>query len=81
MKSKFLYLLLAAGLSGALLTACGSGQNTNTDSSMLESPDTALTMPDTTMSRDTAPAAVQPPGAINPGTDSARYGTERRTDQ
>jgi hypothetical protein len=37
--------------------------------------DSNMIMSDTSTVRDTAPAAEQPPGAINPGSDSARYGT------
>jgi hypothetical protein len=37
--------------------------------------DSNVMISDTGTVRDTAPAAEQPPGAINPGEDSARYGT------
>lgn len=70
---KVSYLLLAAGISAAMLTACGNGaQNNNQDSMNLNNSgttDTAAIIP------DTAPAAQTPPGAINPGEDSARFGT------
>ena len=69
-------MLLVAGLSGALLTACGSGgQNTATDSTGMMQTDSNVMMSDTSSMIDTAPAAEQPPGAINPGEDSARFGT------
>jgi len=72
------YLLVIAVFSGMCFTAtaCGSGQGTGTDSvaNTIES-DSNMMMTDTSMVRDTAPAAEQPPGAINPGADSARYGT------
>jgi len=74
-RNKILNLLLAAGTSGLLLTACGSGQNTATDSTGAIQSDSNMIMSDTSSMRDTAPAAEQPPGAINPGEDSARYGT------
>ncbi|SKA43251.1 hypothetical protein SAMN04488128_106152 [Chitinophaga eiseniae] len=70
---KVSHLLLAAGIAVAMLTACGNGaQNNNQDSMNLNSSgttDTAAIIP------DTAPAAQIPPGAINPGEDSARFGT------
>nr|WP_295870132.1 hypothetical protein [uncultured Chitinophaga sp.] len=70
---KVSHLLLAAGISVAMLTACGNGaQNNNQDSMNLDNSgttDTAAILP------DTAPAAQTPPGAINPGEDSARFGT------
>lgn len=72
----FLRALLIAGLSGALLAGCGSGQQTSTDSAMNSGMDTTSAMPaDTAAMSDTAPGAEQPPGAINPGEDSARFGT------
>lgn len=72
----FSYLLVIAVFSGmCLTTACGSGQNTNTDSTGVMTTDSNMIMSDTSTVRDTAPAAEQPPGAINPGSDSARYGT------
>ena len=76
MKGKWLTMLLVAGLSGALLAACGSGgNNTATDSTGIMQTDSNVMMSDTGSMRDTAPAAEQPPGAINAGEDSARYGT------
>jgi hypothetical protein len=73
--NKCLSMLLVAGLSGALLTACGSGQNTSTDSTGTMQTDSNMMSSDTSTVRDTAPAAEQPPGAINPGEDSSRFGT------
>jgi hypothetical protein len=75
MKGICITMLLVAGLSGALLTGCGSGTNTATDSTGIMQTDSNVIMSDTSMTRDTAPAAEQPPGAINPGEDSSRYGT------
>jgi hypothetical protein len=76
MKRNCLSMLLIAGLSGALLTACGSGgTDTATDSTGAIQTDSNVMMSDTGTVRDTAPAAEQPPGAINPGEDSSRYGT------
>lgn len=75
MRGKWLAMLLITGLSGALLAACGSGNNTATDSTGIMQTDSNVMMSDTGTVRDTAPAAEQPPGAINPGEDSARYGT------
>lgn len=69
-------LLVAGAFAGMfLMTSCGSGQNTNTDSTGVITTDSNMMMSDTTSVRDTAPAAEQPPGAINPGEDSSRYGT------
>lgn len=66
-----LVALLIAG--GTMLTSCGSGENTNSDSTAV---DTAVSIPEGSGSlRDTAPAAEMPPGSVNPGEDSARYGT------
>lgn len=75
MKGKCLYMLLVAGLSGLLVTACGSGSNTTTDSTGVMQTDSSVILSDTAAMRDTAPAAEQPPGAINAGEDSSRYGT------
>lgn len=59
-------LLLAGGL---FLASCGSGgNNTSTDSTSIGGPDNTAVTPDTA-------SAEIPPGAINPGEDSARYGT------
>ncbi|CAL1518305.1 hypothetical protein [Chitinophaga sp. MM2321] len=66
-------ILLAAGVSTLMLMSCGNGANQNADSTGINSestmPDTAALMP------DTVPGAQAPPGAINPGEDSARFGT------
>jgi hypothetical protein len=68
-KSKFLlYALLIAG--GTLFASCGGERNNaNTDSTTVGGADNAAVTP------DTAPAAEIPPGAVNPGEDSSRYGT------
>jgi len=70
MKSiKFLAVLLVAG--SIVWVSCGG--NNNSDSTAA---DTAVSVPEGSGSlRDTAPAAEMPPGAVNPGEDSARYGT------
>ncbi|WP_298735096.1 hypothetical protein [uncultured Chitinophaga sp.] len=75
MKGKCLYLLLVAGFTGLLATSCGSGNNTATDSTGMMQTDSGVILSDTATMRDTAPAAEQPPGAINAGEDSSRYGT------
>jgi hypothetical protein len=62
-------ILLIAGISAAMLTACGNGNNHSADSTGINTSDTAAILP------DTVPAAQAPPGAINPGEDSARFGT------
>ena len=67
-KSKYLfYTLLIAG--GIGFMACGGGSGTHTDSTTVGGTDPASVSP------DTAPGAEVPPGAINPGEDSSRYGT------
>ncbi|WP_217605372.1 hypothetical protein [Chitinophaga sp. GbtcB8] len=69
-------LLVAGAFAGMFFMAsCGNGQNTSTDSTGTISSDSNMMMSDTSSVRDTAPAAEQPPGAINPGEDSSRYGT------
>ncbi|MBW8686914.1 hypothetical protein [Chitinophaga rhizophila] len=66
-KNYFLFALMIAG--GTFLAACGDGGgNHSTDSTSVGGSDNAAVTP------DTAPAAEVPPGAINPGEDSARYG-------
>jgi hypothetical protein len=62
----FLCGLFIAG--GTFLVSCGGGNTTNTDSTSVGGPDTAAVTPDTA-------SAEIPPGAINPGEDSSRYGT------
>ncbi|SHM57491.1 hypothetical protein SAMN05444266_10954 [Chitinophaga jiangningensis] len=66
---KFLLLAAVAALG---FTACGN----NNRSGNQETNDTTSTMIDSGgLTPDTAPAAQLPPGAPNPGEDSARYGT------
>ncbi|MCF6405905.1 hypothetical protein L3C95_23600 [Chitinophaga filiformis] len=63
--------LFFAGLfiaGGMFLASCGDGNRTNTDSTSIGGTDTAAATPDTASSEI-------PPGAINPGEDSSRYGT------
>jgi len=62
----FLAGLFIAG--GMFIASCGGGNNTNTDSTSTGVTDTAAVAPDTASSEI-------PPGAINPGEDSSRYGT------
>lgn len=62
-----LYTLLVAG--GISFMACGGGSGSHSDSTSVGGSDTAAVVP------DTAPGAEVPPGAINPGEDSSRYGT------
>lgn len=67
---KVSHLLMTGGIALTLLASCGSGNKPHTDSAGTNAAtDTAAMKP------DTIPAAQQPPGAINPGEDSARYGT------
>ena len=63
-------MVMLAGLGVLLLAACGNGNKPATDSTV-NAMDTAGLVPPP----DTAPAAQMPPGAINPGEDSSRYGT------
>ncbi|MBO9731130.1 MAG: hypothetical protein J7623_21005 [Chitinophaga sp.] len=63
-----IFMLAGAGI--LLLAACGNGRHPNSDSTV-NTMDTAATP----LVPDTAPAAQMPPGAINPGEDSSRYGT------
>lgn len=68
-------ILLALIIAGATtLAACGSGNNSKNDSTSVSTMDTSSAMPDTSLS-DTVPGAQMPVGAVNPGEDSARYGT------
>jgi hypothetical protein len=68
-------ILLALIIAGATtLAACGSGNNSKNDSTSVSTMDTSSAMPDTSLS-DTVPGAQMPAGAVNPGEDSARYGT------
>ncbi|WP_160711134.1 hypothetical protein [Chitinophaga solisilvae] len=68
---KVSHMLLAAGLLTGIATACGNAARQDQDSTGINNSnmDTAAILP------DTVPAAQTPPGAINPGEDSARYGT------
>lgn len=61
-----LFGFLLAG--GMFLASCGGGNSSSTDSTSVGGTDTASVTPDTA-------SAEIPPGAINPGEDSARYGT------
>lgn len=58
--------LMIAGVT--FLASCGGGNTTSTDSTSVGGPDTAAVTPDTA-------STEIPPGAINPGEDSSRYGT------
>lgn len=53
------------------LASCGSGNNNTTDSTSVSTMDTSSVAP----LGDTVPAAEMPPGAVNAGEDSSRYGT------
>ncbi|TWV93998.1 hypothetical protein [Chitinophaga pinensis] len=63
-----LYTLLIAG--GTCFIACGGGSGSHSDSTSVGTSEQPATV-----TPDTAPAAEVPPGAINPGEDSSRYGT------
>ena len=65
--TNWIYAILLAG--GTFLVSCGNGSKAPTDSTTVSGMDTAGINP------DTIPAAEIPPGAPNPGEDSARYGT------
>ena len=56
---------------GVALASCGGGNNNTTDSTNVSTMDTSSVAP----LGDTVPAAQMPPGAVNPGEDSARFGT------
>ncbi|SFM93998.1 hypothetical protein SAMN05428949_1396 [Chitinophaga sp. YR627] len=62
-----LYTLLVAGATSFI--ACGGGAGSHSDSTTVGGTEQPTVTP------DTAPAAEVPPGAINPGEDSSRYGT------
>ena len=64
---KLIYAGLVIG--GAFFASCGNGKNTSTDST------TTVDSSSTGVNTDSIPAAQLPPGAPNPGEDSARYGT------
>jgi hypothetical protein len=53
------------------LASCGSGNSGTTDSTSVSTMDTSSVAP----LGDTVPAAEIPAGAVNPGEDSARFGT------
>lgn len=68
-------ILLALIIAGTTsLAACGSGSKSSTDSTSVSTMDSSAAIPDTSLS-DTVPGAEMPAGAVNPGEDSARYGT------
>ncbi|GAA3955566.1 hypothetical protein GO495_28010 [Chitinophaga oryziterrae] len=68
-------ILLALIIAGTTsLAACGSGNKSSTDSTSVSTMDSSAAIPDTSLS-DTVPGAEMPAGAVNPGEDSARYGT------
>ncbi|MDR6567787.1 hypothetical protein SAMN05660461_4622 [Chitinophaga ginsengisegetis] len=66
---KVTHMLMLAGISAFMLAACGNGNKSGTDSTV-NTTDTAGMI-----QQDTVPAAQAPPGAINPGEDSSRFGT------
>lgn len=66
---KVTHMLMLAGISVVMLAACGNGSKSGTDSTV-NTTDTAGMI-----QQDTVPAAQAPPGAINPGEDSSRFGT------
>jgi hypothetical protein len=63
--------LMLAGATALMMTlaACGNGNNRSADSTVNEMDTAGL------IQQDTVPAAQMPPGAINPGEDSSRFGT------
>jgi hypothetical protein len=69
-------VLLAIIVAGTTaFAACGNGNSGSTDSTSVSSMDTSsAALPDNSLS-DTVPGAQMPAGAVNPGEDSARYGT------
>ncbi|MFY0255619.1 hypothetical protein ACDQ55_16875 [Chitinophaga sp. 30R24] len=68
MKVKHPFMLLGSAVL-LWLTACGNGHQATTDS-VNATMDTAGLQ-----QQDTVPAAQMPPGTINPGEDSSRFGT------
>ncbi|WP_291906785.1 hypothetical protein [Chitinophaga sp. CB10] len=65
-------ILLFAAVAALGVAACNNPNRSNNNGAN----DTTTTMMDSAgVSPDTAPAAQIPPGAPNPGEDSARYGT------
>lgn len=61
-------IFMLAAVAVLFLAACGDGNKSATDSTVNAADTAGLIQP------DTIPAAQTPPGAINPGEDSARYG-------
>ncbi|HEY0272507.1 MAG TPA: hypothetical protein VGC22_04930 [Chitinophaga sp.] len=72
MKNRSYLRTAALGLLLAALASCGSGHRSSAGDAAEQE---GVVTDTTSMGRDTAPAAEIPPGAINPGEDSARYGT------
>jgi hypothetical protein len=67
-------ILLLAAVAALAMAACNNNRNdNNADTTMTPTDSNAITPGAVTP--DTAPAAQLPPGAPNPGEDSARYGT------
>lgn len=62
-------MFMLAGVVALFLAACGNGNKPASDSTVTVEDTAALINP------DTVPAAQAPPGAINPGEDSSRFGT------
>ncbi|QHS58729.1 hypothetical protein [Chitinophaga agri] len=65
--NQLLFAFMIAG--GTFLAACGNGTGTHSDTTTVGGVENGTVTP------DTAPSAEIPPGAINPGEDSSRYGT------
>lgn len=66
---------LALLLGGAAFSSCGNGGRSSTQDSLNQADKDGLAPDTSSFGRDTAPGAEMPPGAINPGEDSSRYGT------
>jgi hypothetical protein len=62
-------MFVLAGVVVLFSVACGNGNKSATDSTVTSTDTAGLIQP------DTVPAAQAPPGAINPGEDSSRFGT------
>jgi hypothetical protein len=62
-------MFLLAGIVVLFSAACGNGNKPASDSTATVEDTAGLINP------DTVPAAQAPPGAINPGEDSSRFGT------
>ncbi|MBV7530800.1 hypothetical protein [Chitinophaga sp. sic0106] len=65
-------ILLLAAVAALGFTACGNNNRTGDQET---NDTTATSIEGAGLTPDTAPAAQLPPGAPNPGEDSARYGT------